>query len=213
LPARPGRHRLLSGSCSSARNFAPRFLPTLGRPHAVALHFTHCDQLVTGLAPVRVRPCWAHNKSAVSHYRTAADLYRGLGDRMNLAHAVRHVADILRGMGRTAEAEPEILEAIAIYRAQEPLPPLHLANALRVAALLKEQAGSNAEAMPLWVEARDRYSALQSKNMIRFSTAGESHGEALIALVSGLPPASRRSGICEPRACGGASRATGAAAA
>ncbi|MGA2649437.1 MAG: hypothetical protein ABSF28_02890 [Terracidiphilus sp.] len=78
---------------------------------------------------------------------------------MNLAHAVRHVADILRGMGRTAEAEPEILEAIAIYRAQEPLPPLHLANALRVAALLKEQAGSNAEAMPLWVEARDRYSA------------------------------------------------------
>jgi hypothetical protein len=62
-------------------------------------------------------------------------------------------------MGRTAEAEPEILEAIAIYRAQEPLPPLHLANALRVAALLKEQAGSNAEAMPLWVEARDRYSA------------------------------------------------------
>ena len=25
------------------------------------------------------------------------------------------------------------------------------------------------------------------KNMIRFSTAGESHGEALITLISGLP--------------------------
>ena len=60
VPARPGWQRLLSGSCSSARSFDPRFLPTLGRPHAVALHFTRCDQLVTGLAPVRVRPCWAH---------------------------------------------------------------------------------------------------------------------------------------------------------
>jgi len=62
LPARPGRQRLLSGSCSSTRSFDPRFLPTIGRPHAVALHFTHCDQLVTGLTPVRVRPCWAHKQ-------------------------------------------------------------------------------------------------------------------------------------------------------
>jgi tetratricopeptide (TPR) repeat protein len=99
------------------------------------------------------------NESAVSHYRSAADLYRDWNDRMNLAHAVRHVADILRGMGRIAEAEPPILEAIDLYRAQQPLPQLHLANALRVAALLKEQAGNNAEALPLWVEARDRYRA------------------------------------------------------
>ncbi len=34
----------------------------LSRPHAVALRFTHRDQLVTRLAPVRVRPCWAHQK-------------------------------------------------------------------------------------------------------------------------------------------------------
>jgi hypothetical protein len=40
--------------------YAPRFLPTLGRPHAVALHFAHCDQLAAGLAPAGVRPCWAH---------------------------------------------------------------------------------------------------------------------------------------------------------
>ena len=56
--------RLLSGSCSSARSFAPRFLPTLGRPHAVALRFARCDQLATGLSPTRVRPCWAHQKPA-----------------------------------------------------------------------------------------------------------------------------------------------------
>jgi len=41
-PARPARQRLLSSSCSSARSFAPRFLPTLGRPHAVALRFVRC---------------------------------------------------------------------------------------------------------------------------------------------------------------------------
>jgi hypothetical protein len=44
--------------------YVPRFLPTLGHPHAVALHFTHCDQLVAGLAPAGVRPCWAHKKKA-----------------------------------------------------------------------------------------------------------------------------------------------------
>ena len=60
MPARPARQRLLSGSCSSARSFAPRFLPTLGRPHAVALHFVRCDQLTAGLAPAGVRPCRAH---------------------------------------------------------------------------------------------------------------------------------------------------------
>ena len=43
--------------------YAPRFLPTLGRPHAVALHFVRCDQLTAGLAPAGVRPCWAHQKN------------------------------------------------------------------------------------------------------------------------------------------------------
>ncbi|MBZ0179995.1 MAG: hypothetical protein K8F36_11945, partial [Melioribacteraceae bacterium] len=60
MPACPARQRLLSDSCSSARSFAPRFLPTLGHPHAVALRFVRCDQLTAGLAPARVRPCWAH---------------------------------------------------------------------------------------------------------------------------------------------------------
>jgi len=40
--------------------YAPRFLPTLGRPRAVALRFIRCDQLMAGLAPAGVRPCWAH---------------------------------------------------------------------------------------------------------------------------------------------------------
>ena len=42
--------------------YVPRFLPTLGRPHAVALHFVRCDQLTAGLSPAGMRPCWAHIK-------------------------------------------------------------------------------------------------------------------------------------------------------
>ena len=42
--------------------YAPRFLPTLGHPYAVALHFAHCDQLAAGLVPSGVRPCWANHK-------------------------------------------------------------------------------------------------------------------------------------------------------
>ena len=45
--------------------YASRFLPTLGHPHAVALHFVRCDQLTAGLAPAGVRPCWAHTKKAL----------------------------------------------------------------------------------------------------------------------------------------------------
>ena len=41
---------------------APRFLPTIGRPHAVALRFARLGQLAAGLAPAGVRPCWAHQR-------------------------------------------------------------------------------------------------------------------------------------------------------
>ncbi len=42
--------------------YAPRFLPTVGHPSAVALRFTRRDQLVAGLPPAGVRPCWAHTQ-------------------------------------------------------------------------------------------------------------------------------------------------------
>ena len=61
--------------------YAPRFLPTLGHPHAVALHFTHCDQLVAGLSPTGVRPCWAHNEKAPHCGAFARQSRRGGPDR------------------------------------------------------------------------------------------------------------------------------------
>jgi hypothetical protein len=53
LLARPARRRLVSGSCPSARDFVPRFLPTVGRLSAVAVRFA-CDGLLAGgLTPPR----------------------------------------------------------------------------------------------------------------------------------------------------------------
>ncbi len=39
---------------------APRFLPTVDRLRAVALHFARCEQLAAGLSPTRMRPCRTH---------------------------------------------------------------------------------------------------------------------------------------------------------
>ncbi len=64
--------------------YAPRFLPTLGRPYAVALHFAHCDQLAGGLAPPGVRPCWAHMQKA-RHYGQAFSKLLVAGALSNIA--------------------------------------------------------------------------------------------------------------------------------
>ena len=56
LPARPARHRLLSGSCPSVSRVRST-LPSLpGRPHAVALRFVCCGQLTGGLPPSKIAP-------------------------------------------------------------------------------------------------------------------------------------------------------------
>ena len=64
LPARPTRRRLSSGSCTSAHGFAPRFLPTLGRPHAVALRFDLDDLLSTRTCTCKTAPMRAHQRKA-----------------------------------------------------------------------------------------------------------------------------------------------------
>jgi hypothetical protein len=57
--------------------YVRRFLPTLGHPHAVTLHFARRDQLATGLAPVGVPPCW-------EHYKKTPPPCGGRGDRFSL---------------------------------------------------------------------------------------------------------------------------------
>jgi tetratricopeptide (TPR) repeat protein len=97
------------------------------------------------------------NEPALNHYCSAAEIFRQVNNQMSLAHAARHIADILREMGRQRQAEPFAVDAIGIYRTQNPLPRLHLANGLRVAALLNEDMQNHDTSLRCWAEARDLY--------------------------------------------------------
>src|SRR5204863_7975491 len=61
-PARPARLRLVSGSCSSARSFAPRFLHAALAVRRSAVRFVRRDQLTRGLSPPSQCPCRAHQQ-------------------------------------------------------------------------------------------------------------------------------------------------------
>jgi tetratricopeptide (TPR) repeat protein len=84
---------------------------------------------------------------------------RQQGNRLVLAHRLRHIGDIHQDAGRYAEAAPFYAEALALYRADPNPPPLDLANMLRPLAMLKEKAGDRAGAAALWAEAGALYGA------------------------------------------------------
>lgn len=93
---------------------------------------------------------------AVRHYERAAALARSHGDDHALAHALRHVADIVRDTGDAKRALEASEQAVSLYRAHGGT-PLELANALRVNALALCAAGEG-DAQSLWAEARRLYS-------------------------------------------------------
>jgi tetratricopeptide (TPR) repeat protein len=95
--------------------------------------------------------------AALTHYREAAALQRGLHDALGLAHTLRHVGDVLREAGQLDAALPCYAEALAIYNAQADADALDLANALRGYALLRGALGERAEAAALWREAGTLY--------------------------------------------------------
>ncbi len=93
---------------------------------------------------------------ALELQREAVALLREDGeDRAALAHALRHVGDILREAGRAAEADESTVEMLALYRALPDAPALDIANAIRSAALQAEAMGR--PDADLWREARERY--------------------------------------------------------
>ncbi len=96
-------------------------------------------------------------QAALNHYGEAVELLREERDERQLAHAIRHVADIERGHGNVAKAAAAYEEALALYRAHEETPALELANAIRGYALLMGECGDQDEAKYLWYEARALY--------------------------------------------------------
>src|SRR5207249_2408992 len=70
LPARPGRRRLISGFCSSARRFVPRFLQRRPRDRRLAVPLGPCDQVPGGLSPPGQCPCRAYRTRRAASERT-----------------------------------------------------------------------------------------------------------------------------------------------
>lgn len=97
-----------------------------------------------------------HPAEAVRHYERAAALARSANESRLLAHALRHIADIVREHGDAERALEAAREAVLLYRANDGS-VLELANALRVNALALQATGRPDAATPLWVEARRLY--------------------------------------------------------
>lgn len=99
-------------------------------------------------------------EDALCAYQRAADRCRESGQNLVTAHAVRHLGDIYRELGKKDEAEPLLKEAVSIYRRSLETKILDLANALRPLALLYASTGNTKSAQELWLEARAMYSAI-----------------------------------------------------
>jgi tetratricopeptide (TPR) repeat protein len=109
----------------------------------------------------RLRAAGDHYE-ALSRQRRAVALLRDTEDVPALAHAVRHVADILVEAGQPDEAGPAITEMLALYRAAPDAPPLDVADALRSAALQAEAIQDSDTAWIFWIQARARYEELDA---------------------------------------------------
>ena len=99
---------------------------------------------------------------ALVRQRRAVALWRELGQPAPLAHAIRHIADILIEAGRAGEASEPIAEMLGLYRQANDAPPLDVANALRSAAVHAEAIGDGDSAEAFWLQARQRYAALDA---------------------------------------------------
>ena len=97
---------------------------------------------------------------ALDLYQNAAEALRPLDEPLRLAHTIRHIADIQRGLNLSEQAHTNYAEALAIYRAQPLTSKLDLANTLRGFALLSQSIGDIPAASSMWTEARELYRAV-----------------------------------------------------
>ena len=99
-------------------------------------------------------------EGALIRQRRSVAVWRELGSPAPLAHALRHIADMLVEAGRAGEAGEPIAEMLALYRRAADAPPLDVAKALRSAAIHAEAIGDGDSAEAFWLQARQRYAAL-----------------------------------------------------
>jgi tetratricopeptide (TPR) repeat protein len=116
-------------------------------------------------------------EEALSLYQQAAVIQRELEEPLNLAHTIRHIADILRESDQLEQAAPYYDEALILYRRSPETKSLDLANTLRGIALLKAETGATQDAIELWKESGVLYARLHIE-------AGVNESEQQIAKLS-----------------------------
>src|SRR5262245_8593854 len=113
----------------------------------------------------------------ILRWKLAVAALRTGDDRLRLAHAVRRLGGAYYDAGHAKLAERCYIEALSIYRNRDGVRPLDLANALRVFAVLKDEAGEHKEARRLWQEAHRLYLSVNA-------TAGIAESAARLALLA-----------------------------
>jgi tetratricopeptide (TPR) repeat protein len=109
-------------------------------------------------------------EDAAMHERRAIAIRRGNGDVAGLAHALRHLADILIEANRPDEAKPYLYEALDLYEALADAPSLDVADAMRSEAMRLWVIGDDEAALEVWRMVRERYAALDE--VFRVMTGG-----------------------------------------
>ena len=110
-------------------------------------------EALTGVAHTR-RDAGDRTGAAI-YYAEAITLLRTGNDSTQLAHALRHAAEVRSEMKEYGVAGTQIEEALRLYRSLEvDSEPLDLANALRVSALNNER-----QAQAQWLEAKNLYAS------------------------------------------------------
>lgn len=84
---------------------------------------------------------------------------RETGDPLRVAHALRHLGQVNRRLGRVEVAERCYEEALGLYEGAGTVHPVEHANALRPMAALREERGDVEEARVLWRRAMEMYRA------------------------------------------------------
>lgn len=95
--------------------------------------------------------------AAQSRYEELAGLYSSESETVQRAHALRHLADVLRHQSKFEGAETLYRTVLEVYSQSSEVAPLHFANALRPLAILLGQMNRIDESKRLWSQARQIY--------------------------------------------------------
>ena len=99
-------------------------------------------------------------EKAIEYSRESIKYYKNSGSQTQIAHSVRHLADLEREVGNTKSSLDHYGDALSIYRESDHTHPLDLANTLRGYAIALEIHEPGSNAIEVWKEVRTLYSQL-----------------------------------------------------